>query len=297
MKYIVGTRGSKLALWQTNHVIELMKEAYPEDEFEVKVIKTTGDKIQNKALNQIGDKGLFTKELEEALLNGDIDFAVHSMKDMPSEVDPRLCFCKNIDRNDRRDCLISIDNKKLSELPSGSIIGCGSLRRQLQIKKFRSDLEVCDIRGNIDTRLNKLKNRENDMSAIVLASAGVTRLGYDQYISEYFDESVMLPASAQGALAIEVASENRELIDKINALSIETQQNEIHAERRFMSFMEGDCHTPMGASCHYKDGKYIMKVMYADKNNNLIFAEDSDENHLQLAEKLTFKIKKQLMGE
>ena len=249
MHYRIGTRGSKLALVQTEYVKRRMEEAYPEDTFELVIIKTTGDKVTDKPLVAIGTKGLFVKEIEEALLSGSIDMAVHSMKDMPAECATGLTFAKAWKREDCRDVLILKTAGSFSELPSGAVIGTGSLRRACQLAMLRPDIQFTAIRGNVDTRINKLMDDSYGLDGIVLAAAGLNRLGRSSEITEYLDPEVVIPAPAQGVLAIETAEVNTELLDKINALSDDNSDREAVAERTFLRLTGGGCHAPVGAHC------------------------------------------------
>lgn len=265
MHYRIGTRGSKLALVQTEYVKRRMEEAYPEDTFELVIIKTTGDKVTDKPLVAIGTKGLFVKEIEEALLSGSIDMAVHSMKDMPAECATGLTFAKAWKREDCRDVLILKTAGSFSELPSGAVIGTGSLRRACQLAMLRSDIQFTAIRGNVDTRINKLMDDSYGLDGIVLAAAGLNRLGRSSEITEYLDPEVVIPAPAQGVLAIETAEVNTELLDKINALSDDNSDREAVAERTFLRLTGGGCHAPVGAHCVTKEnGDLRMVVLFGN---------------------------------
>ena len=253
MHYRIGTRGSKLALVQSEYVKRRMEEAYPEDTFELVIIKTTGDKVTDKPLAAIGTKGLFVKEIEEELLSGSIDMAVHSMKDMPAECETGLTFAKAWKREDCRDVLILKTAGSFSELPSGAVIGTGSIRRACQLAMLRPDIQFTAIRGNVDTRINKLMDDSYGLDGIVLAAAGLNRLGRSSEITEYLDPEVVIPAPAQGVLAIETAEVNTELLDKINALSDDNSDREAVAERTFLRLTGGGCHAPVGAHCVTKD--------------------------------------------
>ena len=253
MHYRIGTRGSKLALVQSEYVKRRMEEAYPEDTFELVIIKTTGDKVTDKPLAAIGTKGLFVKEIEEAILAGSIDMAVHSMKDMPAECATGLTFAKAWKREDCRDVLILKTAGSFSKLPSGAVIGTGSLRRACQLAMLRPDIQFTAIRGNVDTRINKLMDDSYGLDGIVLAAAGLNRLGRSSEITEYLDPEVVIPAPAQGVLAIETAEVNTELLDKINALSDDNSDREAVAERTFLRLTGGGCHAPVGAHCVTKD--------------------------------------------
>lgn len=197
---VVGTRGSKLALWQTDHVIQRIRELMPDLECRVEVIKTTGDRVQDVPLAKIGDKGLFVKEIELALLRGEIDFAVHSAKDLPSEMDSGLGIAAYLEREDPSDALVS-KMGKLAQMPAGARIGTSSVRRRAQILAVRPDVEVLDLRGNLDTRLRKSESPDYD--AVILALAGLKRMGWESRVTEVLDFDICLPAVGQGALAVQ----------------------------------------------------------------------------------------------
>ena len=292
MRYYVGTRGSKLALVQTNYVIDRLKEAYPEDEFESVVIKTTGDIQADRQLDKIGSKGIFVKEIEEELADGRIQMAVHSLKDMPEEPEAGLTFAKAWKREDSRDVLVLKNAKTLDELPQGAVIGTGSKRRKYQLLKLRPDLKVVGIRGNIDTRLRKLYEGEpvceggaalsagaektvDDtakdelgtnrliLDGIVIAAAGITRIGRAEEISQYMSVDEIIPAPAQGTLALELRADNTELLAKLNALADEDTDRCVQMERAFLKQIGGDCHTPVAAYCDVNDrGELELRAMY-----------------------------------
>lgn len=268
MKYLIGTRGSKLALVQASLVCDKLKKEYPEHEFEIKVIQTKGDKIQDKPLNQIGAKGLFVKEIEAALLSGEIQLGVHSMKDMPSRQPEGLVFASPWKREDPRDVLVLRKEKSLAELPEGAVIGTGSKRREFQLKKLRPDLNVVGIRGNIDTRLRKME--EQKLDGLVLAAAGLHRLGMEKYITEYFDVDVMIPAPAQGVLALELREDNTELLSMLESFRDEETAFAAAVEREFLYRIGGDCHVPVGAVCYRERERYRMNVMFGDEQGQHI---------------------------
>lgn len=297
MKYYVGTRGSKLALVQTNYVIDRLNEAYPEDEFESVVIKTTGDIQADRQLDKIGSKGIFVKEIEEELADGRIQMAVHSLKDMPEEPEAGLTFAKAWKREDSRDVLVLKNAKTLDELPQGAVIGTGSKRRKYQLLKLRPDLKVVGIRGNIDTRLRKLyegepvcegeaalsagaEKTEDDIAkdkleinrlildGIVIAAAGIKRIGRAEEISQYMSVDEIIPAPAQGTLALELRADNRELLAKLNALADEDTDRCVQMERAFLKQIGGDCHTPVAAYCDINDGKLELRVMYGSEDGS-----------------------------
>ena len=250
MKIKVGTRGSALALAQTRFVIERLEKAYPQDTFEIVVIRTTGDREQKKALDQIGSKGIFTTEIEQALMAGEIQMAVHSMKDMPGEIAEGLTFAKAWKREDPRDVLILREAASLAELPRGAVIATGSKRRQYQLQALRPDLRFVGIRGNVDTRIKRLHSGLDDgtpIDGIVLAAAGLIRLGREKEITEYLSPEEMIPAPCQGILALELRADNLGLKEKLDALSDEQTSRQQTVEREFLAACGGDCHLPIGA--------------------------------------------------
>ena len=248
----IGTRGSALALWQANHIKEQLAELHGV-EAELVRIRTSGDHFQNASVAQLnaqigaefGGKGIFIKELDDALLGGAVDLAVHSMKDVPTETPPGLTFPAITRREDPRDCLISREARKLVELRRGARIGTSSLRRQAQLRHYRSDLEVLDLRGNVDTRLRKVA--AGDFDAIVLAVAGVTRLGASDRITEILPPEVMLPAVGQGALGIETREDDRETSALAVALNDAETRACVEAERALLRELQGGCQVPLGA--------------------------------------------------
>jgi hydroxymethylbilane synthase len=252
----IGTRGSKLALWQANWVKSSLEVQHPLLSIELEVIKTTGDKILDVPLAKVGGKGLFVKEIEEALINGRIDLAVHSMKDMPGDIPKGLCIGAIPQREIPQDVLISRNKKRLSELGHGARIGTSSLRRMAQLLHARPDLVVLPLRGNLDTRLKKLETENLD--AIVLAAAGVKRLGLENRITEYLDENIMLPAVGQGALCIEIRQHDPEVEAIVKTLEHHQTRTIIMGERAFLNRLEGGCQVPIAA--HGKIEKNIFTI-------------------------------------
>nr|WP_106780162.1 hydroxymethylbilane synthase [Lysinibacillus timonensis] len=243
-KIIVGSRRSKLALTQTNWFINEMKKAGAPFEFEVKEIVTKGDRILDVQLSKVGGKGLFVKEIEQALFDKEIDFAVHSMKDMPAVLPDGLVIGCIPKREDPRDAFISKGHLKFKDLPQYAIVGTSSLRRSAQLKLVRPDIEIKWIRGNVDTRLEKLQNENFD--AIILAAAGLKRLGWnDDVVTEYLDTDTCLPAVAQGTLGIECRADDEELLAELAKLTDPTTWNEAFAERAFLAAMDGGCQVPI----------------------------------------------------
>lgn len=264
MKIIVGTRGSKLAVTQTNWVIDKLKEKNPSVEFEVKIIKTKGDIIQNVSLDKIGDKGLFVKEIEQQLIDGDIDMAVHSMKDMPSSLPHGLKFAGIPKREDPRDVLILKEGySSIEDLPQGATIGTGSKRRKYQLLKHRPDLNIVPIRGNVDTRIRKIK--DENLDGVVLAASGILRVGLEDKISYYLPTDIVVPAPAQGALAIEIREDNYQVEVVVNSLRDELTELQVSAERGFLDGVNGSCHIPMGAYCEVKEDGIKLTGLFGDQ--------------------------------
>ena len=243
---VVATRGSALALWQANHVKARLEADDPELRVTLLVLKTKGDKILDVPLAQVGGKGLFVKEIEEALLRKDAQLAVHSMKDVPAELEPGLVLAGVSAREDAHDVLVSQGNKKLTELPQGAHVGTSSLRRVCQLRAVRPDLKISALRGNVDTRRRKLDEGEYD--AIVLAAAGLIRLGHGARISERLGYDVSLPAIGQGALGLETRADDPDTIARVRrVLHDETTAACVTAERAFLARMHGGCQTPIAA--------------------------------------------------
>jgi len=241
----IGTRGSQLALFQANWVKDQLSRTYPDLDVRLVKIKTTGDKIQDAPLAKIGGKGLFVKEIEEALLQKRIDLAVHSIKDVPTEFPEGLHLSVITRREDPRDVLISKDGRTLKELAQKAKVGTSSLRRQAQLLHFRDDLELIPLRGNLDTRLKKL--RTTNLDAIVLALAGVKRLGLEGMITEIISTDISLPAIGQGALGIETRRDDREVEGRIGFLNDRESSIAVTSERAFLKKLEGGCQVPIAA--------------------------------------------------
>jgi len=241
----IGTRGSQLALFQANWVKDQLIHAHPHLKVSLIKIKTTGDKIQDAPLAKIGGKGLFVKEIEEALLQKRIDLAVHSIKDVPTQFPEGLHLYVITKREDPRDIFISKSGTKLKELPQGAKIGTSSLRRQAQLLHYRSDFELVPLRGNLDTRLKKLKTMNLD--GVVLALAGVKRLGLEEKVTEIISTDISLPAIGQGALGIETRQDDREIEEQIRFLNDRDSWIAVSAERSFLKKLEGGCQVPIAA--------------------------------------------------
>jgi hydroxymethylbilane synthase len=251
----IGSRGSKLALWQANHILEMLSRDCGATA-EIVVIKTSGDNLQSSPLAEIGGKGIFVKEIEEALLAGTIDLAVHSAKDGPTETPAGLACPAICAREDARDALISASGAKLNELPRRARVGTSSLRRQAQLRHARRDLQFVELRGNVDTRLAKLDRAECD--AIVLAKAGLDRLGWTSRVTEVLSAEIILPAVGQGALAIEVRDSDAELTALLSRLDHPATRAAVIAERELLREVEGGCQIPLGAWARIENGELVL---------------------------------------
>jgi hydroxymethylbilane synthase len=243
-KITIGTRGSKLALWQANYIADCIRSQYPDVDVSLLHIVTTGDKILDVPLAKIGGKGLFTKELENAMLNKEIDLAVHSLKDMPTQLPEGLLLAAITERVDAGDAFISPNYGTVEKLPQGAKVGTSSLRRKAQLLKYRPDLTIGDLRGNLDTRLKKLENGEFD--AIILAVAGLRRLGWQKQITQVLPQDICLPAVGQGALAIEARSDDEEVLEMLAFLNHQETRWAVEAERAYLAQVEGGCQIPIG---------------------------------------------------
>lgn len=295
MKIVVGTRGSNLALVQTNWVVDQLKKANPDVEFEVKIIKTKGDLIKDLPLDKIGDKGLFVKEIEKSLLNKEIDMAVHSMKDMPSYLPKGLKFASSPKREDPRDVLIFKEGyKSIEDLPKGAKIGTGSKRRKYQLLKNRPDLEIVPIRGNIETRIKKIETENLD--GVVLAASGLKRAGLEGKIDYYIPTDIMLPAPAQGILALEIRENDEETESIINSIKDDTTKVQIDAERGFLIGVNGSCHIPMGAYCDIDGDKIKLTGLYGDGDGKKIIIQ-SQEGNIEDAPKIGYELAKSVLKE
>lgn len=271
-KICIGTRGSKLALWQANFIKSEIETLFTGIDVELKIIKTTGDRITDRPLAMVGGKGLFVKEIENCLLDKEIDIAVHSMKDMPGELPEGLCIGAIPKRENPFDVLIANDNCLLADYKKGAKIGTSSLRRASQIKHIRPDLTVESIRGNLDTRIKKLKSKEYD--AIVLAAAGLIRMGQKAEITEYLDERVMLPAVGQGALCIETRQNDDDTASIMEKLDHYDTNICVTGERAFLKQIEGSCHIPVACFGRIKNKKVVLTALVASEDGREVIKEE-----------------------
>jgi len=293
-KIIIATRGSKLALWQAEWIKSQIKNIHPEMEVELNKIKTTGDKILDVPLAQVGGKGLFVKEIEEAMLRGDADLAVHSMKDVPTDLPEGLHLSAICKREDPRDAFITAVSKKIKsidDLPQGARVGTSSLRRMCQLLNRRPDIKITQLRGNVDTRIRKLD--EGEFDAIILATAGVKRLGYETRITEKISTETSLPAIGQGAVGIECRTDDEFINDLLSKLNHEETWICVSAERAFLKKLEGGCQVPIAAHAQLKDGQLIIEGLVGSLDGKTLIKnsiqgkpEDAGPLGTALAEKL-----------
>jgi hydroxymethylbilane synthase len=245
MKLRIGSRGSQLALWQANHIAALLRGE--DHEVEIEIIKTTGDRLQEVTFAQVGSKGMFTKEIEEALVEGRIDLAVHSLKDLPTELPEPFALAATPPRVDPRDAFVSVNYASLAALPQGAKVGTSSQRRRAQLKALRPDIDAVEFRGNVDTRLRKLA--EGQVDAILLASAGLERLGKTDWLRERLDPKEFCPAAGQGSLAIETRKNDTATIEAVSFLDHEPTRFAVTAERAALAALGGGCQVPIGIHC------------------------------------------------
>lgn len=290
----IGTRGSKLALWQANWVKSALNEKFPQHTIEVVTIRTQGDKVLNIPLAQVGGKGLFVKEIEQNLLNRRVDIAVHSMKDMPADIPQGLHIGAIPQRETPTDVLISKNGLRFLELKPGSVIGTSSLRRAAQLRHARADIVIRALRGNLDTRLRKLESENLD--AIVVAAAGVKRLNLENRITEYLNEDLMLPAVGQGALCIEIRENDPQIEEMTTALDHFQTRAIVKGERAFLNRLQGGCQVPLAGYGKIEKNRYLLTGLIADIDGSKLIkdtlsgsVESSENVGIQLAEQLLEK--------
>ncbi|MGI9034405.1 MAG: hydroxymethylbilane synthase [Pyrinomonadaceae bacterium] len=270
-KFIIGSRGSELALWQTNFVKAELEKNFPEINLEIKIIKTTGDKLLDVALAKIGDKGLFTKQIESELLNGEIDLAVHSLKDLQTVQPPGLIIGAVSKRETPNDVLIAKRQHSIDELPKNAKVATGSLRRKSQLLHYRPDLQIFEIRGNLQTRFKKFA--ESDLDAMILAFAGVHRLKLDERITQIIPFEIILPAVGQGAMAVEIRETDAELKKRLKVLNDAETENCAAAERAFLRALEGGCQVPIGAHAAIQNGEIYLEGMVGNLDGTINLRE------------------------
>ncbi len=288
----IGTRGSKLAIAQSLWVKKRIEARHTDIQVELVTIKTTGDKILDSPLSQVGGKGLFVKEIEEALLTKRVDMAVHSMKDVPAELTEELILCNFPEREDPGDALVSIGDKSIDSLSPRSRVGTSSLRRSAQLLHMRPDLELIPLRGNVDTRLRKLESEEVD--AIVLAAAGLKRLGLEEIISHIIPFEQILPAIGQGALGLEVRRHDERTIDLLGFLNHEPTEVAVRAERSFLKELEGGCQVPIAGFASLNADVVHLKGMVAELDGSRIVRDEITGKKDQ-AEEIGIKLARRLL--
>lgn len=282
---LIGTRTSQLALWQTTHIITQLQQAWPDVTCRSEFFVTQGDKTLDKPLPQIGGKGLFTQELEQALRDGRIHLAVHSLKDLPVEDSPGLTLGAIVGRADVRDVLIARDGRTLEQLPQGAIVGTSSLRRQSQLRRLRPDLDVRSIRGNVETRIRKV--HEGQYDATILAAAGVTRLELDEHITEWLPLETMLPAPGQGALAVQCRADDTETLRLLAAIHQPEVAAAVTAERAFLHALGGGCATPVAAYAVWENGRlHLIGYVGAVNGMTMVRVHSSGEDPQALGQAL-----------
>lgn len=292
-RLVIATRGSELAVWQANYIKSLIEDKYKDIEVVLKKIKTQGDKILDVPLAKIGGKGLFVKEIEEALLNKDADIAVHSMKDVPIELPAGLEIFVTPKREEPNDAFLSVKYSSLEELPENAVVGTSSLRRKLQLLKLRSDLIVKDLRGNVNTRIRKML--EGNFDAIILAKSGLKRLNLTEHIKETVPMDKILPAVCQGILGIEVRSDDSKTKEIISFINDKETMIRAKCERAFLRGLQGGCQVPIAGYSEIIGGKIYLKSLLSSLDGKKhLFVEDEDEidNFEKLGERNAEKILK-----
>jgi hydroxymethylbilane synthase len=279
----IGSRGSQLALWQAHHISALLRERG--HEIQLEIIKTTGDKMQDVALAKVGTKGMFTKEIEDALAEGRVDLAVHSLKDLPTALPPGFEIAAITTRENPRDAFLSVKYDSLDALPSGAKVGTSSLRRQAQLMKLRADLNVFPLRGNVDTRVRKLEEGEYD--AIILAAAGLNRLGKTELVKQVIDPVLMCPAAGQGALGIEIRLGDTVMREHLKFLDDPVARATTVAERALLNKLGGGCQVPIGAHAVMEDGQLTLVGICARPDGTELLREvQSGADPVELGERV-----------
>jgi hydroxymethylbilane synthase len=283
----IGSRGSQLALWQANHISHLLRAQG--HEVEIEIIRTTGDKITDVALSKVGTKGMFTKEIEEGLTANRVDMAVHSLKDLPTELSAEFEIAAIPKREDTRDVFCSAKYGSIDQLPAGAPVGTSSLRRQAQLKALRADLDIQSLRGNVDTRLRKLEAGEYD--AIILAAAGLNRLGKTQLVRQVIPVELMCPAAGQGALAIEIRADDEKVRQHLAFLADTSARLTTSCERALLNKMGGGCQVPIGASAEVRDGVLHLDAVVAHPDGSKVLRETGKgEDPVKLGESVAVKL-------
>ena len=294
-KFIIGSRGSKLSLAYSSHVKNLLIKSnsqFDDNSIEIKIIKTSGDIFQNKRISDIGGKGVFCKQIEEELLESKIDLAVHSLKDLPTKMTDGLCVNAVVKRNDPRDAFLSYSSKSFDELKPQSKIGTSSFRRHAQLNLLRNDLKILTMRGNIDTRIIKLKNKEYD--AIVLSLAGIQMLNLINQVKEIFTIEQMLPAIGQGTIALQCKKDDKKTLNILKAINDKETYYCIQAERALLEAIGGDCDTAIGGLAKLSNDKISLKSELFSNDGKKKF-EFQSSGHFREAKEIGYKVGKELL--
>jgi len=294
-KFIIGSRGSKLSLAYSGHVKNLLlkfNSQFDDNSIEIKIIKTSGDIFQNKKISDIGGKGVFCKQIEDELLGSKIDLAVHSLKDLPTKMTRGLCVNAIVKRNDPRDAFLSYSSKSFNELKPQSKIGTSSFRRQAQLNLLRNDIKIVAMRGNIDTRIKKLKNQEFD--AIVLSLAGLKMLNLENEVKEVFTTDQMLPAIGQGAIALQCKKDDKKTLNILNKINDKETYYCIEAERALLEAIGGDCNTAIGGLAKFSNEKIFLKSELFSNDGKKKF-EFQSSGHFKEAKEIGYKVGKELL--
>lgn len=298
MKIVVGARGSKLSVTQTNSVIDMLKKAYPDLDIELKTIKTRGDILREASIDKIGGKAVFVKEIEKELLSGEIDMAVHSMKDMPGVLPEGLKLSYVPEREDYRDVLVLREGlNSLDELPIGAKIGTGSKRRKYQLLEYRKDLNISDIRGNIDTRIKKIELENLD--GVVLAAAGIKRLGLHNDLKDrlvFLNKDIILPSPCQGILAIEIRDNDKKMEEILNSISHKKTEVQAKVERDFLKGAGGSCKVPIGAYCEVYGEDLIVEGFLGTEDGSILVNKKLEGREDSL-EKLGYELANMMVEE
>jgi len=294
-KFIIGSRGSKLSLAYSSHVKNLLIKSnsqFNDNSIEIKTIKTSGDIFQNKQISDIGGKGVFCKQIEDELLDSKIDLAVHSLKDLPTKMTEGLCVNAVVKRNDPRDAFLSYSSKSFKELKPQSKIGTSSFRRQAQLNLLRNDLKIVTMRGNIDTRIKKLKNQEFD--AIVLSLAGIQMLNLENQVKEVFTTDQMLPAIGQGTIALQSKEDDQKTLNILQSVNDKETYYCTQAERALLEAIGGDCDTAIGGLAKLSNQKISLKSELFSNDGNKKF-EFQISGHFKEAKEIGYKVGKELL--
>jgi len=294
-RFIIGSRGSKLSLAYSNHVKNLLLKSnlqFDDNSIEIKIIKTSGDIFQNKRISDIGGKGVFCKQIEEELLESKIDLAVHSLKDLPTKMTDGLCVNSVVKRNDPRDAFLSYSNKSFKDLKPQSTIGTSSFRRHAQLNLLRSDLNIVTMRGNIDTRITKLKNKEYD--AIVLSLAGIQMLNLRNQVKEIFTIDQMLPAIGQGVIALQCKKDDQKILNILKTINDDETYHCILAERALLEAVGGDCDTAIGGLAKFSNDTISLKSELFSNDGKKKF-EFQSSGHFKEAKEIGYKVGNELL--